>query len=90
MNCKPGDLAVVIKGVHGSLLFPCNCIVGNLFIIKSLAPGGIEPAWFIEPAKKCITHPTLVISSCSDHALRPIVPPEQVREHDQIKELELT
>lgn len=85
MNCKQGDIAVIIRGVHG--YHPgCDCLIGRYTKVGTRSDSLLEIGWSIEPVK-CKTS-ELVVTSCADACMRPIPPEKDVREHDQVKELE--
>ena len=71
MNCKPGDLAVVVKSGLGGV----DSWVGRIIKVIGLCQGPAGPCWTYEGAR--LSHP--IYGDCeavSDKCLRPIRPGE--------------
>lgn len=85
MNCKQGDIAVIIKGSHG-IRGACSCLIGLIVKVGPRCDSWSDIGWNIDRIK-CKTS-ELIITSCADACMKPIPPESDVREHDQVKELE--
>ena len=78
MNCRPGDLAMVVKpAFHGR----CLCYMGRPLVVKvtfrandGLDWWEIDPPW--EPCSHAQAYGYSDVSAISDRVLRPIRPPE--------------
>jgi hypothetical protein len=71
MNCKPGDLAVIVRGISG---WSDYCIGRIVTVTKLAANESGDPAWRYEPEIVCVKHgrPFDVIE---DSMLRPLRDP---------------
>lgn len=69
MNCKPGDLAVIVR-MPGP---KTQCLVGRIIRVTTLAPDEGEPAWAYEGPSLMETE-WGVIGYVEDEFLRPIRP----------------
>jgi hypothetical protein len=85
MNCKAGDLAMVITGVHGFRgIMECNCAVGIPVRVTQLDTQ--HPThWQIESPLHCPMFDIPIIR-IADDVLKPF--PSDIHEDEDIKELE--
>lgn len=75
MNCKPGDLAMVVKPVGD---YPPNFLLGMPFKLTTIDPRFEKPCWGFEgpkPTGKLLTGYQFTQAALPDECLMPISPP---------------
>lgn len=72
MNCKKGDLAIVVKSVCGNegKIVTCLELIDDLQWMKGDLPDGVEPGWIIDT--ELIAFDGSKSNLAKDSALRPI------------------
>ncbi len=90
MNCKPGDLAVIVPGppphFEADLALVGTIVrVTHIVVAQSVAPGQMGAQWAYE-GRRLYCNGLLVVS-LSDLILRPITPPPNTVTDDEVREL---
>ena len=80
MNCKPGDLAVIVKVFRQDE----ERFIGKLVRVTTLKPGMPEPYWYIEEP---IEFHGQVKKSVRDGALKPIRDPGDDAQDEMLRPL---
>lgn len=72
MNCKKGDMAIVVKSVCGNegKIVTCLELIDDIQWIKGDLPDGVEPGWIIDT--ELIAYDGSKSNFIKDSALRPI------------------
>jgi hypothetical protein len=85
MNCKPGDLAVVIHSGHeNNRGFMCNCGLGK---IVEVTKHDEFAGWNFKEPYNCISDRIIVVGA-KDYCLRPLPPESDCIDHEHHQELE--
>ena len=90
MNCKPGDLAIVVRGFPGGVLkcgFLVTCIKFHVSVMSSLDGEIYKNVWFVAHNGKQ-TSPNGCPFGVPDAYLRPIRPGDLEDETPTVRELE--
>lgn len=85
MNCKAGDMAVIISGLNAGKIVTCIKLIGDTGVFNILENG---PVWEVDTPvrwKAQLTDDFIELALCPDRALMPIQPSNDVKDevHDE-------